>query len=96
MDRGAWRAIVHGVSGSDSTEATKQQQWVEVPVVILLLIVTPVFLQSDCENLQRTYKVLTTVTVFLQKGEGRKKETKNYPGVGGRYIWWDWKILSSG
>lgn len=48
----------------------------KLPVVILLLIVTPVFLQSDCENLQRTYKVLTTVTVFLQRGEGRKKEKK--------------------
>ena len=67
----------------------------EVPVVILLLIVTPVFLQSDCKNSQRTYKVLTIVTVFLQRGEGRKKE-KNYAEVGGRYIWWDWEILKSG
>ena len=48
----------------------------EVPIVILLLIVTQVFLQSDCENLQRTYRVLPTVTVFLQRGEGIKKEKK--------------------
>ena len=26
MDRGAWQAAVHGVSDSDTTDSTKQQQ----------------------------------------------------------------------